>query len=77
MPGPGGSVVLTRAERCQSQLWPPKYAASCELTRNACLAPSVDIIDVFGWGALGHAFAYAVLAISSLHNYGVNPWPSV
>ena len=38
---------------------------------------TVALIDVFGWGALGHAVAYAVLAVSSLHDYGVNPWPSV
>eukprot|EP00195_Chlamydomonas_chlamydogama_P011362 CAMPEP_0202900436 /NCGR_PEP_ID=MMETSP1392-20130828/11630_1 /ASSEMBLY_ACC=CAM_ASM_000868 /TAXON_ID=225041 /ORGANISM="Chlamydomonas chlamydogama, Strain SAG 11-48b" /LENGTH=136 /DNA_ID=CAMNT_0049586819 /DNA_START=68 /DNA_END=478 /DNA_ORIENTATION=+ len=35
------------------------------------------IIDVFGWGALGHAVGYAILAISSLHDAGVNPWPAV
>lgn len=40
------------------------------------LSPTSDIIDVFGWGALGHAFGFMVLAISSLHNYGTNPWPT-
>ncbi|GAX78437.1 hypothetical protein CEUSTIGMA_g5878.t1 [Chlamydomonas eustigma] len=35
------------------------------------------LIDVFGWGALGHAFAYFILATSSLHDAGVNPWPNV
>jgi len=44
---------------------------------NTCTHLSTALIDVFGWGALGHAFAYMVLAISSLHDYGVNPWPSV
>lgn len=29
-----------------------------------------NLIDLFGWGALGHAFGFLVLAISSLHNYG-------
>ena len=35
------------------------------------------LIDVFGWGALGHAFAYLILATSSLQDSGINPWPSV
>ncbi|GAX76835.1 hypothetical protein CEUSTIGMA_g4281.t1 [Chlamydomonas eustigma] len=36
-----------------------------------------NLIDVFGWGALGHAFAFFILATSSLHDAGVNPWPNV
>eukprot|EP00798_Chlamydomonas_sp_ICE-L_P027168 gene27168-2408_t len=36
-----------------------------------------NLIDVFGWGSLGHAIGFAILAISSLHDIGVNPWPAV
>jgi hypothetical protein len=50
---------------------------ACHLIRSCLVHCLADIIDVFGWGALGHAVGFMVLAISSLHNYGVNPWPSV
>mmetsp|Transcript_66196 Transcript_66196/g.145198 ORF Transcript_66196/g.145198 Transcript_66196/m.145198 type:complete len:135 (+) Transcript_66196:1-405(+) len=35
-----------------------------------------NIIDVMGWGALGHAFGFAVLAAASLNSYGITPFPT-
>ena len=32
-----------------------------------------NIIDVFAWGAIGHALGYAALAIISLNSAGINP----
>ena len=35
------------------------------------------LVDVFGWGALGHAFAFFILAASSLQDAGVNAFPTL
>lgn len=32
--------------------------------------PPTGLVDVFGWGALGHAFGYFLLAASSLNDAG-------
>ncbi|KAL3159744.1 hypothetical protein ABBQ38_010150 [Trebouxia sp. C0009 RCD-2024] len=34
-----------------------------------------NLVDVFAWGAIGHIFGYAALAIISLNSLGVNPAP--
>lgn len=34
-----------------------------------------NLIDVFAWGAIGHALGYAALAIISLNTIGINPAP--
>jgi len=33
------------------------------------------IIDVLGWGALGHVFGYFLLACSSLQDAGIDAFP--
>ena len=38
-------------------------------------ASGFNLIDVFAWGAIGHALGYAALAIISLNSLGVNPAP--
>lgn len=53
--------------------------AGCILTlvRPCCRATKdpagFNIIDVFAWGAIGHALGYAALAIISLNSAGINP----
>ena len=48
----------------------------CDANNKGCpLFVGFNIIDVFAWGAIGHALGYAALAIISLNTMGVNPAP--
>ena len=47
-------------------------AAHCRGTNDPA---GFNLIDVFAWGAIGHALGYAALAIISLNTAGVNPAP--
>ena len=46
-------------------VWP-----CCRATKDPA---GFNIIDVFAWGAIGHALGYAALAIISLNSAGINP----